>query len=111
LGESSRRPGIGINSMAASTPGIETDNSERLVQNVREGPFVQRASRMPERWVALLGRSRHSGPLMGLKRFLLVGLLVICIAAAAVLLFLAGDHDEEYRNNAQAPRAHASSAY
>jgi hypothetical protein len=48
---------------------------------------------------------------MGLKRFLLVGLLVIGIAAAGVLLFLAGDHDEEYRNNAPAPPADATSAY
>ena len=32
---------------------------------------------------------------MDLKRFLLAGLLVIGITAAAVLLFLAGDHDEE----------------
>jgi hypothetical protein len=32
----------------------------------------------------------------------------IGIAAAAVLLFLAGDHDEEYRNNAPSPPADAT---
>jgi hypothetical protein len=36
---------------------------------------------------------------MALKRFLLAGLLVIGIAAAAALLFLAGDHDEEYQTS------------
>jgi hypothetical protein len=38
-----------------------------------------------------------------LKRFLMTGLWVIGIAAAAVLLFLAGDHDEEDRNSGPAP--------
>jgi hypothetical protein len=37
---------------------------------------------------------------MVLKKFLIVGLLVIGIAAAAVLLFFAGDHDEEYPDSA-----------
>jgi hypothetical protein len=34
-----------------------------------------------------------------LKKFLIIGLLVLGIAAAAVLLFYAGDHDDEYRNS------------
>jgi hypothetical protein len=33
-----------------------------------------------------------------LKRFLLAALLIFSIAGAAVLLFLAGDHDEEYQH-------------
>ena len=36
---------------------------------------------------------------MVLKKFLIIGLLVLGIAAAAVLLFFAGDHDDEYRNS------------
>jgi len=36
---------------------------------------------------------------MVLKKFLMIGLLVLGIAAAAVLLFYAGDHDDEYRNS------------
>jgi hypothetical protein len=36
---------------------------------------------------------------MVLKKFLIIGLLVLGIAAAAVLLFYAGDHDDEYRNS------------
>jgi hypothetical protein len=45
---------------------------------------------------------------VALKRLLMAGLLVIGIAAAAVLLFLAGDHDEEDRNSAQAPSSSQS---
>jgi hypothetical protein len=37
---------------------------------------------------------------MVLKKFLVIGLLLLGIAAAAVLLFYAGDHDDEYRNSA-----------
>ena len=36
---------------------------------------------------------------MVLKKFLIIGLLVLGIAATAVLLFYAGDHDDEYRNS------------
>jgi len=36
---------------------------------------------------------------MVLKKFLLIGLWVLGIAAAAVLLFYVGDHDDEYRNS------------
>ena len=36
---------------------------------------------------------------MVLKKFLLIGLWVLGIAAAAVLLFYGGDHDDEYRNS------------
>jgi hypothetical protein len=36
---------------------------------------------------------------MVLKKFLMIGLLVLGIAAAAVLLFYAGDHDDDYRNS------------
>ncbi len=32
---------------------------------------------------------------MGVRRFLIIGLIVVGLACAAVLLFLAGDHDEE----------------
>jgi hypothetical protein len=98
--------------MAQSTPGTGTDNSGHLVQNPREGHF-RPAFEPDARMLALRsGTVTALGTiLMRLKRFLLVGLLVICIAAAAVLLFLAGDHDEEYRNNAPAAPARASSAY
>jgi hypothetical protein len=34
-----------------------------------------------------------------LKKFLVVGLLMLGIAAVAVLLFYAGDHDDEYHNS------------
>jgi hypothetical protein len=36
---------------------------------------------------------------MVLKKLLIIGLLVLGLAAAAVLLFYAGDHDDEYRNS------------
>ncbi|HWM66553.1 MAG TPA: hypothetical protein VNO35_08210 [Steroidobacteraceae bacterium] len=36
---------------------------------------------------------------MVLRKFLIIGLLVLGIAAAAVLLFYAGDHDDEYRDS------------
>jgi hypothetical protein len=68
--------------------GPEADSFERVVHNQRDGYFV------------------HIGAgclTVYLKRFLMAGLLVIGIAAAAVLLFLAGDHDEEDRNSAPAP--------
>jgi flagellar basal body-associated protein FliL len=45
---------------------------------------------------------------VALKRFLMAVLLVVSIAAAAVLLFMAGDHDEEDRNSAQAPSSSQS---
>jgi hypothetical protein len=35
---------------------------------------------------------------MVLKKVLIIGLLVLGIAAGAVLLFFAGDHDEGYPN-------------
>jgi hypothetical protein len=36
---------------------------------------------------------------MVLKKLLMIGLLVLGIAAGAVLLFYAGDHDDEYRDS------------
>jgi hypothetical protein len=80
-----------------------------LVQNLREGYFRPAFEPEPECFGLRSGTATALGAiLMGLKRFLLVGLWVIFIAAAAVLLFLAGDHDEEYRNTSPAPPAHAS---
>jgi hypothetical protein len=65
----------------------------RVVHNHRDGYFVH------------LGAGCLT---VGLKRFLMAGLLVIGLAAAAVLLFLAGDHDEEDRNSAPAPSSSQS---
>jgi hypothetical protein len=65
----------------------------RVVHNRRDGYFVH------------IGAGRLT---VVLKRFLVAGLLVISIAAAAVLLFLAGDHDEEDRNSASAPSSSQS---
>lgn len=42
---------------------------------------------------------------MVLKKLLMVGLLLLGIAAVAVLLFFAGDHEDEYREQS-APAAH-----
>jgi len=44
---------------------------------------------------------------MSLRRFLIIALSVMGIVVAAVLLFLAGDHDEGW-NSAPAPAAHGN---
>lgn len=63
-----------------------------------QGKFAQRP-RHSSGWGCPITVTLLGAIVMGLKRFLIIGLLVIGITTAAVLLFLAGDHDEEYRNS------------
>ena len=106
--QSCLRPGTGelnlLSRVLSKKPGITCN---WLPRPQDRGPVSARGSHGKYRGICCtceIAQRRRSADdrshQMVLKKVLIIGLLVLGIAAAAVLLFYAGDHDDEYRNSA-----------